>query len=328
MERRSFMQSKLKNPMLFQGNLKKKHYFEGWYFKQVSEDEKTVLSFIPGVSLDGEHSHAFIQAVLVEKQENGIDHTQTHYFKYPIEEVHFQNEPFLLKIGTSIFSETFLSVDLKSPELNMKGKIGFGSFQRIKTSLSQPTIMGPFGYLPSMECYHGIVSMNHSLEGFVRINGNLLLFKEGKGYIERDWGTSFPEKYLWVQSNHFEEKDTSFFFSIAKIPYHFTSFEGFIANFQVGKREYRFATYNQSTCMVEKPDTKSLLITLESQEATLQAHVQYDHLIQLPAPQMGKMERFIDESLSATIELTFHDKKRSFYYHGNATTAGIDVVKY
>ena len=45
------MLRKIRYPILFQGNLKKKNYFEGWYYKQVSKDEKEVISFIPGISL-------------------------------------------------------------------------------------------------------------------------------------------------------------------------------------------------------------------------------------------------------------------------------------
>lgn len=314
--------------MLFQGRMTRKHYFEGWYFKQVSLDERTILSFIPGISLHGSDSHAFIQSVLVEKQENGPDKTSTHYFRYPMDKCHIQNEPFLLQIGNSIFTETFFSINLENDLVRIHGKIGFGSFQEIQTSIALPTIMGPFGYLPSMECYHGIVSMNHSLTGFIKVDQRTLLFAGGKGYIERDWGTSFPEKYLWVQSNHFEEEETSLFFSIATIPYHFTSFEGFIANFQLFGKEYRFATYNQSTCMVEKVEDGGLLITLENKEATLQAKVHYASLMFLPAPQLGKMKRFIQESLSATVHVHFHDKARSLFYQGNASTAGIDVVGY
>lgn len=314
--------------MLFQGDINKKHYFEGWYFKQVSSDERTVLSFIPGISLHGDDSHAFIQSVLVEKQEEGPDRTSTHYFRYPVKEFHVQNDPFLLQIGNNIFTETFLSINLKNKELTMRGKIGFGSFQKIETSFSSPTIMGPFGYLPSMECYHGIVSMNHSLSGFMKIGQRTLPFSDGKGYIERDWGTSFPEKYLWIQSNHFQEKNTSLFFSIATIPYHFTSFEGFIANFQLYGREYRFATYNRSSCMVEKIEDGGLLITLKNKDATLQAKVHYDHLMHLPAPQLGKMKRYIEESLSATVDIHFHDVKRNLLYQGVASSAGIDVVGY
>ena len=38
-------------PLLFQGNNKSEEYFEGWYYKQISKDEKRVISFIPGISL-------------------------------------------------------------------------------------------------------------------------------------------------------------------------------------------------------------------------------------------------------------------------------------
>jgi len=53
------------NPEMFQGNKKKKRYFEGWYFKMVSEDGQSILSIIPGISLssDGSEQHAFIQVI-------------------------------------------------------------------------------------------------------------------------------------------------------------------------------------------------------------------------------------------------------------------------
>ena len=51
--------------------------------------------------------------------------------------------------------------------------------------------MGPFSFVPLMECYHGILSMNHSLKGTLSFQGENLLFTGGKGYIEKDWGHSF-----------------------------------------------------------------------------------------------------------------------------------------
>ena len=38
---------RLYNPEIFQGNLRKKQYFEGWYFKQVTQDQAYTFSFIP-----------------------------------------------------------------------------------------------------------------------------------------------------------------------------------------------------------------------------------------------------------------------------------------
>ena len=50
---------------MFQGNKKTKKYFEGWYFKMVSQDEVSILSVIPGISIseDGSTKHAFIQII-------------------------------------------------------------------------------------------------------------------------------------------------------------------------------------------------------------------------------------------------------------------------
>mgnify|MGYP006263712567 CR=1 FL=1 len=62
---KSYKAEKNKNSSIFQGNKKTKKYFEGWYFKMVSEDEKAILSIIPGISLSENSStqHAFIQII-------------------------------------------------------------------------------------------------------------------------------------------------------------------------------------------------------------------------------------------------------------------------
>ena len=44
-----------------------------------------------------------------------------------------------------------------------------------------------------MECYHGIVSMDHTVNGLIEINNEKIDFSEGRGYIEKDWGRSFPQ---------------------------------------------------------------------------------------------------------------------------------------
>lgn len=322
------MVSKLKNPIIFQGNLMQKRYFEGWYFKQVSADKKTSISIIPGISLNEEDAHSFVQYFLAEEMENGEIHTSNHYFRYPLSLFHYHDKPFLIKIGPNIFTESFLSVSLQNKEAVLEGKIGFGKFQPIRTSLLSPSIMGPFSYVPNMECYHGVISMDHSLTGKLEIQGRTVSFLDGRGYLEKDWGISFPEKYIWLQSNHFSQKKTSLFFSIAKIPYHITSFEGFIANFQLNGKEYRFATYNQSTCFVERIGQERLSVTLENKEAVLQIEAELGDLVELPAPENGRMSRVIEESLSGKILVSFHNLKTGTYYEDAASPAGVEIVNY
>ena len=45
--------------------------------------------------------------------------------------------------------------------------------------------MGPFKYFP-MECRHRIISMRHTLEGRLKLNGKEIDFTNGLGYIEKD----------------------------------------------------------------------------------------------------------------------------------------------
>lgn len=232
---------KIKNPVLFQGNIHKKNYFEGWYYKLVSADGNCSVAFIPGISLNSEHAHAFVQ-VFVSYHNNGI--LKTIYAEYDKNVFVTNDAPFEVNIQNNSFSEHQLNVSIATDELHIEGKISFLNNTKIETSWLSPSIMGFFGYFTFMECYHGIVSMGHALQGKLMIDGKTIDFDGGKGYIEKDWGTSFPQQYVWMQSNHFANKQTSFMFSEAIIPFKVFKFNGLIINLVVDGKEYRFATYN------------------------------------------------------------------------------------
>lgn len=63
------------HPERFQGWGKKNSYFEGWYFKIVSDDASHALAIIPGIAMDAEgNRHAFIQ-VLDGKKRSATYHS-------------------------------------------------------------------------------------------------------------------------------------------------------------------------------------------------------------------------------------------------------------
>lgn len=206
------MSKKLTNAILFQGDLNKKPYFEGWYFKQVSNDGNQTMSFIPGISLSEQDSHSFVQYIMATLGEDNKKRTETGYISYPLSSFDYQQEPFQIKIGPNIFTQSKVTIDLTNETTTIKGSVELGKFTPIKQTILTPNIMGVFAYFPIMECFHGIVSMNHSLMGSFRVNGTTIDFSNGKGYIERDWGRAFPREYVWIQSNHFENNQTSLFF--------------------------------------------------------------------------------------------------------------------
>jgi hypothetical protein len=109
---------------------------------------------------------------------------------------------------------------------------------------------------------HGVVSVNHDLSGRISLNNNVISIDGGKGYTEKDWGVSFPEAWIWVQSNNFSIHDTSFMLSIAKIPWMGRFFIGLISFLYFNKQFYLFSTYNKSTFSEIQNNLDSLHITL------------------------------------------------------------------
>ena len=112
-----------------------------------------------------------------------------------------------------------------------------------------------------MECYHGVLSFDHTIQGELTIDGQAVDFSRGRGYIEKDWGKSFPSAWVWYQSNHFPQTGVCLTASIAVIPWLRSAFRGFIIGLWILGTLVRFASYtgantdsletgNPSTCLL------------------------------------------------------------------------------
>ena len=56
--------------------------------------------------------------------------------------------------------------------------------------------MGPFRFIPFLQCRHGVVSMSHKTKGSIQINGDSINFHGGRGYAEKDCGCSLLLLFL------------------------------------------------------------------------------------------------------------------------------------
>lgn len=316
---------KLIHPEFFQGNKKKKNYFEGWYYKLVSHDQKYTLAFIPGVSINDTDKHAFIQ-VFISQTVDKETKLKSHYFRFKFEEFDYSHHHFSVKIGSNYFSKEKLSIDLKTPQFQIFGNVALSNMTPIHKSLLAPNIMGTFGYLNFMECYHGVISMSHDLSGILKINEAPVSFHKGKGYIEKDWGKSFPRAYVWMQSNHFKNPNTSFMFSYADIPFIGLYFKGLIANLVYEGKEYRFATYNFAKVKVEELQENNVHYILKKGRYTLDIEAKSTTQIGLASPKNGMMINQIKEGLSGYIDLKFY-KGKKLIVEDRGLHAGIEIMK-
>ncbi len=271
----------------FKGSNKTHSYFEGWYFKHQSEGH--TLALIPGVNFDSSgKKSAFVQVI-----------TQEHSWNVSYPYSTFRSSPYglTIQIGDQLFSSRGVRLNLQAPGLECCGSLRYGPL-----TPPQSDVMGPFRFVPFMECSHGVISMRHTLTGSLSVNGTSIDFNEGTGYIEKDRGSSFPEKYLWVQCNRFPELSCSIMVSIAKIPFGFISFTGCIAVVCFRGREYRLATYNG--VRVLRWNESGFLIS--QRDYILEAEVLKTSGLALNAPAAGAMSRVIRESASCRVRFRFY----------------------
>ena len=310
----------IKNPELFQGEKylnTNKNYFEGWYFKNTNNEEG--ISFIPGINIDDKNKKAFIQVITNES---------SYFINYNIDDFKFTYHPFCIKIGNNTFSKDDINIDIRDDSQNLKinGNIKYSNSENIKTNIFKPNIMGPFSYIPYMECNHAILSMKNNILGSIDINNKKINFNNSKGYIEKDWGYSFPKSYIWCQGNNFQKLNASFMLSIADIPLKFIDFRGIICALIIGNQEFKFTTYNNTKILQYDVTTNSLDIILKKANYWLNIKSAYNEGLKLSAPVKGKMEKDIFESISSAITLTLK-KDNTIIFSDTSLNCGLEVVQ-
>jgi tocopherol cyclase len=307
-------------PERFHGHRARPPFFEGWYYKLVDPHGRHRLAVIPGLFLspDPAERYAFVQVL------DGAGRTEV--FRYPREEFQAARDRFEVRVGDSLFTERSLRLDLHGSERAISGEIGFVGTVPWPVTLRSPGIMGWYAWVPFMECYHGVVSLDHVLEGALALDDDVVSFTGGRGYIEKDWGRSFPAGYIWLQSNHFPEPGVSLTGSIAVIPWLGGAFPGFIVGLLSGERLYRFATYTGARTEALTITDDAVVWTMADRHLRLCLEATRARGGLLLGPTREHMHGHVDETLSAEVAvvLTSITGGRTLY-EGIGRHAGLEV---
>jgi tocopherol cyclase len=307
-------------PWAFQGSISRRNYFEGWYFKHVSADREQVWSFIPGISLSPEGRHAFIQVL------NGRTGASLIY-EYEEEAFSASAKELKVQIGKSQFTKEGIALELQNNSQKIAGKISYASQEQYPSSRLNPGIMGWYSFVPFMECKHGVVSMSHNLKGGLHVGDSYVDFDGGTGYIEKDWGSSFPESWIWLHCNTFDSTHSSFTFSVAKIPWLGSYFIGFISFLNIEGKFINLSTWSNARIeKLEYLDSK-LNIRIASKKYILEVEAVNSHAGPLKAPVLGSMIRIIKETVDASVELKLSDRSGNTLFQDKGSRAGMELIE-
>jgi tocopherol cyclase len=186
--------------------------------------------------------------------------------------------------------------------------------------------MGWYSFVPFMECYHGLVSLDHSLRGFFELNGSRIDFDGGRGYIEKDWGRSFPSSWVWMQTNSFKKAGDSFMLSIARIPWLGSYFVGFLGFVVVSGMVHKFATYTGARLRGLSITDSQARVQIRSGEYQLSIIGFKKRRGVLQAPVNGVMERRIHESIDSEISLEIKKSDGKVLFSDTGKSSGLEIV--
>lgn len=275
--------------------------FEGWYFKVVDAAGTRPYAIIPGVFL-GADSHAFIQVL------DGHEGT-SDYHRFPLEAFRASRSHFDVSIGHSRFTRSGISLNIAAGETNadksVTGTIEFDRWQDWPVTLTSPGVMGPYSFMPFMECNHGILSMDHALSGELKVDDIYTSMQGGRGYIEKDWGRGFPKGYVWAQSNHFAEQGVSISASVAHIPWLTGAFRGYLIGFLLRGKLYRFTTYTGAKLERVDVDDQHYRLAISDRLHRLELTATRESGAILHAPYDDQMVERVAEAMDSTIDLRF-----------------------
>jgi tocopherol cyclase len=314
------------DPILFQGSLKRRRYFEGWYFKHVAAGGGAAFAFIPGISLSRAGSSAFVQVI------DGAT-GRTRWFPYPLEAFSYSHDEFAVGVAENRFGLRGIDVRLRDEEGEIEAHLRTSGVTPLPWSLGSPGIMGPYAYVPFMECYHAVGSLDHRVDGEVRVGDRRYDFTAGRGYLEKDWGRSMPLAWVWAQVNGFAGPGSCFLFSLARIPWMGSSFPGFFALLAEGRGDgggpaaiHRFATYTGARVVAAELHGRVLRVEIRDRLRALVVRAERSHEGTLLAPVDGAMARRIAESIDARISVRLEDAAGRNLFEGAGGNAGLEIV--
>lgn len=282
------------NNFNFEGIKKKKNYFEGWFLK-VTDKSKLNYSFIFGISLNKNDSHSFIQVI------DGVQ-KRSHYFRFDINDFSYKDNE--ISIGKNILSSNKLIINTDELDININIK----SKQLLKNRLFGNSVMNFLKYLP-IPTKHEIVFMDADVTGTI-LYKNKTINLVGKGYMEKDLGTRFPKKWLWIQTNCFKNSDTSFVLGCADL---LLNINGFFCFLIIKDYEYRFATYNFSEIKYQKKKNK-IIINIKNHKYSLKIDVLYNKGYNIIAPiKNAKMIKKIEESINSSLNIKLYKHKKLIF---------------
>jgi hypothetical protein len=289
-------------------NKKQKNYFEGWYVRFTDTDCDVKIAIIFAITKDVNDPHAFIQYYDNEEFEN-------HYYRFDTSAFSYDSDTQTIRIGENVLSPN--QVIVKTEKLDIKGQ--FLDVVPLQKYQGTTSAMGFLSHAP-LECFQEVIFVDSS----ARFTINNLTYN-GRSYMEKTYGTNFPKKWIWLQSNH-STNGSAISFSVGHVPVIKFYVKGFFLLLLIKGKEYRFGSFNFSRIIIEQSSESETTIRIKRGWTTVELNAVTDEPVTLVGPRKnGIMDLDVHESITATATIKLY-KRGKLIFEDTYTEVGLELM--
>ncbi len=309
-EKQHWMLEKYK-PNSIRGTFERNKFFEGWFQKVYSKSHKASFILIYGYAThNSDDEFGFLQ-ILIPNQTPEIVY-------FPKNEVACDIEQHIFHMGKNLLTTELIRIDINglSIELNLKNTQPFRTFKNS---------MGYTYFIPNLPCYHSVLNTVQSVSGEIQHNGVRYMLDHEMGYLEKNWGTTFPESYFWVHAIDPNNPAISLLFSRAKIVWLGKTYIKHVGYLRFDGQQIELRALKNFSVSNSNISPENRSIQIRSASAQIDLALGYGREVLFKGPKDGALSRSIAHQTDARIKvsLTYENRSQQFQMVGNFEDVGL-----
>ncbi len=283
---------------------RKPNHFEGFYVRLCDPGNAVNLALIWAATSHVDDPHAFIQVFDGVRKENT-------YHRFDADA--FYEEGGTLHIGNNTLSDASIHIAVSNLTLE-------GTFKNLEPN--RKSAMGFLRHFP-LQCFQEVLHMNGSFEGSIALNNAPKKDFTASIYMEKTFGKRFPDRWFWLQANHFDDPSAMLSSAGGRVPLLFFRIFGFFALFRHKGKTYRFGSFKGSKIKISDVTDKKV-VRFSSLRHTLIVEITINRPTVLKGPaEYGKMELDVHETIDSQVTLTLR-KGSTTLFKGTSPLAGVE----
>jgi hypothetical protein len=216
---------------------------------------------------------------------------------FPKAELSCGRERHIMRMGSNTLSRDRIEVtaDGVSICLNFSGNQPIKSFRNS---------MGYSYFVPGLPCYHSVVNTAHLVSGVVQVRDSRYELDHELGYLEKNWGSSFPDRYFWLHAVDRTDSQVSILFSQAEIQWLGRRFIRHVGHIRLYGWLIDIRDLIDLRIEIFNPDAGGLILRLMSRSIQLEIRITQGRRILFKGPRDGQLSRDIPHYADAMMDMS------------------------